>query len=70
MSETSFVFLREGAFGAGNEAANLATEKCGDPVGDATKGYQWTKIFNQQMTRLAKPLLNQSGNGRREQKAI
>jgi hypothetical protein len=48
----------------------LATEKCGDPVGDNAKGYHWTAEFVKAMDRLAKPLLNQSENGRREQKAI
>jgi hypothetical protein len=47
-----------------NEAAAKATEKCGDPVVIKNLGYRWTKIFNSEMTRLAKPLLNQSNNGR------
>ena len=52
------------------EASQLVSAKIGDPVGDSAKGYRWTAEFVKAMDRLAKPLLNQSGNGRREQKAI
>jgi hypothetical protein len=52
------------------EAARIATQRVGDPIGDAERGYAWTKIFNIEMDRLAAPILRQSENGRREQKAI
>src|SRR4029077_9248681 len=42
-----------------DEAAELATKKCGNPIGDKNRGYHWTKIFNQEITRLAAPLLRQ-----------
>jgi hypothetical protein len=53
------------------EASRIATQRVGDPVGSAALDRQWTRVFNWEMTRLAAPLLKQSGNGSvREQKAV
>jgi hypothetical protein len=45
------------------EASRLATEKVGDPLGDADCGYRWSAEVVRVMNRLSGPLLRQSGNG-------
>jgi hypothetical protein len=35
------------------EACKVATERSGDPTGNATLGYEWTRIFVREMDRLA-----------------
>lgn len=46
------------------KASRIATKQVGDPMFDVEIGNQWTKAFNREMDRLAKPLLNgQSRNG-------
>ena len=52
-----------------DDAARIATQKIGDPVGDSSRGYRWTKCFVAEMEKLSAPLLRQSDNGTREQKA-
>ena len=40
------------------QAAEIATRKIGDPVGDKLLGHRWTACFVKIMDRLAAPLLN------------
>ena len=41
------------------EAEKIATAKVGDPTGNLRLGYNWTRVFNSEMNRLAAPLLKQ-----------
>ena len=52
-----------------SKAAQIATKRCGDPVGDKAGAYRWTAEFVKTMDRLSAPLLNQSESGGSERKA-
>src|SRR5581483_4674879 len=49
------------------KASRIATRQVGDPMFNVEIGNQWTRAFNDAMTKLAKPLFNgQSVNGERK----